>query len=181
MRQRILTAQPHEVDALAQIRAQTEVVPPRAVDAGERDRPLGVDDRTLARRRGERGAALGASSQMSGASSPAQNRLPPLDELAMLLLDDGGVARERPANLEVLPLDDALRARDLAPDDRIVDRVVGLLGKEPRRNQAVDAVSHQQVVLEAHEEPRLARIALTPGPAPELQVDARGSRAGSCR
>ena len=173
MRERVLTAQSHEMDALAQIRAVPEVVPPRAVDAGERHRPLGVDDSALAGRLYERGTAIRRELPDVRSVVAAQNRLPPLDELAVLLLDDGGVARQRPANLEVLPFDDPLRAGNLASDDRTVDRLVGLPGKEPRRNQAVDAVAHEQVVLEAHEEARLARIALAPGSPAELQVHAR--------
>ena len=90
----------------------------------------------------------------------------------MLLLDHGGVARERPADLEVLALDDALRARDLAPDDRALDGRIGLRPEEARRDQRCDAVAHEQVVLEADEESRLARIALAARPAAQLQIDA---------
>ena len=134
-RQRILTTQPNEVDPLAKIRAQRQMVPPRAVDAGERDRPLGVEDGPLACRRDERRAAFGRALPDVQDVFTGQNRAPPFDELAMLLLDHGGVARERPPNLEVLPLDDALRARDFTPDDRALDGDVGLLGKVSRRNQ----------------------------------------------
>ena len=106
------------------------------------------------------------------ASSPTEHGAPPLEQPAMLLLDDGGVARERPADLEVLPFDDALRPRDLAADDRVLDRRVGRGGTQAGRNQAVDPVAHQQIVLEADEEPRLAGIALAPRAAAQLQVDA---------
>ena len=89
----------------------------------------------------------------------------------MLLLDDRGVPRERPANLEVLAFDDALRARDFTPHDRALDWRIRRLRKESRRNQVADPVSHQELIVEAHEEARLARIALPAGASPKLQVD----------
>ena len=96
--------------------------------------------------------------------------MPPLHELPVLFLDDRGVARQRPANLEVLTFDDALRARDFAPDHGVSIGASDCSRKEPRRNQAVDAVADQEVILEAHEEARLARIALPAGASPQLQV-----------
>jgi hypothetical protein len=39
-------------------------------------------------------------------------------------------------------------------------------------NERVDAVAHQQVVLKADEETRLARVPLPPGAAPELEIHA---------
>ena len=47
-----------------------------------------------------------------------------------------------------------------------------VVGQISRRNQAADAVAHEQVVLEADEEPRLARIALAPGAPAQLEVHA---------
>ena len=38
------------------------------------------------------------------------------------------------------------------------------------RDERLDAVAHQQIVFEAHEETRLARIALPSGAAPELKI-----------
>jgi hypothetical protein len=43
----------------------------------------------------------------------------------VLLFDERGVAGERASDLEVLALDDALRARDLPADHRAVDGRVG--------------------------------------------------------
>ena len=45
-------------------------------------------------------------------------------------------------------------------------------GRRSARDQRLHAVAHEEVVLEAHEQPRGAGIALAPGPAAELQVDA---------
>ena len=95
----------------------------------ERHRPLGVD------------AACSPTASTSAAGVrcelpdvrivvTAQDRLPPLDEQAVLLLDDGGIARQRLSNLEVLPFDDALRTGDLAKDDGVLDRLVATFRRE---------------------------------------------------
>ena len=52
------------------------------------------------------------------------------------------------------------------------DRLVAARRHHPRRDEVPDPVPHQQVVLEAHEEPRLPRVSLAAGPAAKLQVDA---------
>ena len=45
-------------------------------------------------------------------------------------------------------------------------------GDDAAGNERLDAVAHQQIVLEADEEARLARIALPSGAAPELKIHA---------
>ena len=89
----------------------------------------------------------------------------------MLFLDDRRSAPASP-NLEVLTFDDALRARDFSPNDGMSIGRSDFSGRKRAGIRRLDPVSHQQVVLEAHEEPRLPGIALTPGAAPELKVDA---------
>ena len=62
-------------------------------------------------------------------------------------------------------------ARAISPRTHgMVERFVALAGHDATRDERLDAVPHQQVVLEAHEEPRLARIALPSGAAPELKI-----------
>ena len=91
-----------------------------------------------------------------------------------LLLQHRGIAFERTANLEVLPFDDSLGARDLAADNRVVERL-----RLSRGQEAIDTVAHEHLILEAHEEPRLAGVALSPRLA---TAGRRGdSRGDSCR
>ena len=54
----------------------------------------------------------------------------------------------------------------------MVDRLVALAGHDAAGDERLDAVAHQQIVLEAHEEARLARIALPSGAAAELKIHA---------
>ncbi len=170
--QRILAAQAHEVNAFPHVGTAPEVVAPGAVDAGERDHALGIDHGLLAHGRDERRAPLRLLLPHVRQIRTRENRLPPLDQPPVLLLDHGGVARQRPANLEVLSVDDALRARDFSRDHAALDRRVGQRRDVSGRNQAADPVAHEQVVLEADEESRLARITLPPGAAAQLQVNA---------
>src|SRR5204863_2383015 len=89
-----------------------------------------------------------------------------------LPFDRRRVSPQRLPDLDVLPFDDALRARDLAAQHRMIERLILLAGDDASRDQGLDAVAHQQVVFEAHEETRLAGIALPPGPAAELKIHA---------
>ena len=136
MGQRILATQTNEVNPLAHVGHAPEVVAPGAVDARERDHALGIDHRLLAHSRDERRAALRLLLPDVRPIRTIENGLPPLDQLAVLLLDHGGVARQRPADLEVLSFDDALRARDFPPDDAALDRRVGQRRDVAGRNQA---------------------------------------------
>src|SRR5258706_838576 len=52
----------------------------------------------------------------------------------------------------------------------MVERFVACAAHGAARDERLDAVAHQQVVLEAHEKTRLARIALPSGAATELQI-----------
>src|SRR5207247_2611023 len=135
-------------------------------------RSLSTDDGSLACRRDKCRAAFRRTLPDVRRIVTKQNRAPPFDEPAMLLLDHSGVPCESPPDFEVLTLDDALCAGDFPSDDRALDGCVSLLWKESRRNQIVDAVSHEQLVLETDEESTLARISLTPCTSPELQVHA---------
>jgi hypothetical protein len=62
---------------------------------------------------------------------------------------------QKPASVEVLPFDDPLDAL----------RIVRIL-------RIVDAVLHEQVILQGNEKTRAAGVALTSGAAPKLVVDA---------
>ena len=69
---------------------------------------------------------------------------------------------------------DPVRARDLAADNRVVERL-----RLSRGQEAIDTVAHEHLILEAHEEPRLAGVALSPRLA---TAGRRGdSRGDSCR
>ena len=89
-----------------------------------------------------------------------------------MILEHGGVARQRAADLQVLPLDDPLRARHFGDDDRLGDRLVVVGHHHPAGEQRLDAVLDQEVVFEADQEARLAGIALAAGAAAQLQIDA---------
>ena len=101
-----------------------------------------------------------------------KDRLPGVHDLAPLSFDARPRSAKRLPDLEVLPFDDALRAGDLGAQHGMVDRLVAFAGHDATRDERVDAVAHQQIVFEAHEEARLARIALPSGAAPELKIDA---------
>ena len=94
----------------------------------------------------------------------AEERLPPRHETRAMPFDHRGVAPERPAQIPVLPLDDPLRAADLVRDEGAVDRVgrIPFAWDEPAREQTPEPEAHEQVVLQADEESRLARIPLAP-------------------
>ena len=92
--------------------------------------------------------------------------------MAPLPFDGRRVAPQRPPDLEVLAFDDALRAGDLAAQHGMVERLVASAGHDAAGDQRLDAVAHQQVVFEADEEARLARIALPSGTAAELKIHA---------
>ena len=57
-----------------------------------------------------------------------KDRLPGFHDVAPLPFDGGRVAPQRLPNLDVLPFDDALRARNLAAQNRMVDRFVAAPG-----------------------------------------------------
>ena len=109
------------MDTLANIRTERQMIAPRPVDASERDRALCVDDGALAHHGYERSALFRGSLPDARCILPCQDRVASLDDQIVLLLDNRGIPGERPANLEVLTLDDPLRARDLTLDDRAVD------------------------------------------------------------
>jgi hypothetical protein len=54
----------------------------------------------------------------------------------------------------------------------MVDRFVALAGHDTVGDERLDAVAHQQVVVQPDEEARCAQIALTSGSASELEIDA---------
>src|SRR6476619_1094161 len=85
--------------------------------------------------------------------STMQNRLPLLHDQASLLFDDGRIFPQRFPDLDVLAFDDALGTSDLAEQDRVVDRLVALIGDEPAGNQPLNPVTNEQFIIEAHEEP----------------------------
>ena len=75
-RQRILTAEADQVNALAQIGGERQVIAPRAIDLSKRHRPLGAPDGVLAgRRRPARACARARRSRppelLDRAGSPA--------------------------------------------------------------------------------------------------------------
>ena len=152
VRERILTAQPNEVNALAQLSAKRQVIAPRTIDAGECHCSLGIDDRVVADCARQRLATGRLRLPHLGHIVAQQNRTAPLDHEIMLLLDDSRVARECAPDLDVLTFDDSLCTRDFASDDRIVHPRFGLLVQVSRRDQALDVVADEEIVLEADEE-----------------------------
>ena len=171
-RQRVLIAQPHEVNALPQIGAVSEVVRPGAVRVKQRHLQLGPTDRRLADGVDQRRAAVGLAAPDLRRPAPMQEILPMVEHPSTLLLHDRGIAFEGTADLEVLTFDDALGPRDLAADNRVIERRRLPRRHEARRHEGVDAVAHEQVVFEAYEEPRLPGVALSAGAASQLQIDA---------
>ena len=97
------------------------MVPPRAVDAAGRDRPPAKNDGALACRGDECRAALGLA--FPDIRRFFTSRIACRRSLTRRCCASThiGVARQRAPNLEVLPLDDALRARDFPPHDRTLD------------------------------------------------------------
>ena len=82
-----------------------------------------------------------------------------------MTLHDRGVAPERPPQIEVLTLDDPLSAGDLTQHDRTVNRCIPVGRCEAAGQEITQAEPDEQRVLEADEESRFARIALTSSPA----------------
>jgi hypothetical protein len=69
-----------------------------------------------------------------GHLAAVKERLPSLHHAAALLFDHRVISPERAPDL-VLPLDDPLRARDLAIDDRVVHGLVATRRHQPRRDE----------------------------------------------
>ena len=89
---------------------------------------------------------------MSGIRLAGQQRLPPVVDDPPLLFDERRVLPQRPPDLEVLALDDALRAGNLARHDRIVDRARLRRRAVVLGDQRHHAIALDQVILEADEE-----------------------------
>ena len=53
-----------------------------------------------------------------------------------------------------------------------VDRLVVVWHRDPAGEQRLDAVPYQEIVFKADQEARFAGIALAPGAAAQLQIDA---------
>ncbi|MBI2362774.1 MAG: hypothetical protein HYV15_05270, partial [Elusimicrobia bacterium] len=95
-----------------------------------------------------------------------------VDVLA-LLVHHVVVVEQLLADVEVVRLDPALGALDLAADQRRLDGLV--LGHPELRHQALDALRAEQphqLVVESQVEARLARVALASAAAAQLVVDA---------
>ena len=149
-----------------------EMLAPAPVEVEQQGLPLGPAHGLLADAAGQLVEAPGIRlGQQPERCSPEQRLVPPAPDPPALLLDLLGVAAERAPDLEALPLDDALGPRDLAPDHRVVQSGIPPRRPAPPRDQSLDPVALQQVVLEADEEARRARIALSSGPAAKLVVD----------
>src|SRR5260221_3754841 len=173
-RQRILAAEADEVDPFAEVGHEGQVVAPGAVDVRERHDDLGPTHGVRAGRADERFVAFALVAPDVRLLLAPEERLPsPVNE-PPVVLHRLRVSPQRPADLPVLALDDALGTRDLAPDDGAVDGGLLVLRPRARRDQPLHPVAREQVVLEAPEETRGAGIALAPGPAAKLQVDAPG-------
>ena len=113
-RERVVAAQAHEVDALAQLGHEGQVsLQARSIWASVTSR-LRAAHRVLSDRRDQRNVGRALPRQTSGSSSPGEAGLPARVHHLPLVLDGGGVTPEGPPDLEVLPLDDPLRPRDLA-------------------------------------------------------------------
>ena len=158
------------MNPLAQIGGERKVIAPRSIDLEQHHRPLGALDGVLAGLVDQRAPALGRTLPDLRRLLTVKDRLPGVHDVAALPFDGRRVAPERLPNLEVLPFDDALRAGDLAAQHGMVERFVALAGHDATRDERLDAVPHQQIIFEAHEETRLARIALPSGAAPELKI-----------
>ena len=129
-----------------------------------------ADDRGFSHGRDQRLSALGCGLPDIRLGVATQHRAPPLHELPVLLLDDRGVARQRPANLEVLTFDDSAARATSRPTTGFSIGASDCRGKS-RAGIKPWMPYHQQLIVEAHEEARLARIALPAGASPQLQVD----------
>ena len=93
---------------------------------------------------------------------------PGLDPLS-LRFHDLGVVPEPATNVQILALDDALRASDLAPQYRVGRRFIA--GRQAGdRHQTADPVPRDDRILHADEEPRRPG-ALSSAAAPELLID----------
>lgn len=97
------------------------------------------------------------------------------------MFDDRGMARQRPADLEVLPVDDPLRTGNLATLHRVVDRLDSFVLRESRREEALYPVADHELVVEAHEEARFARITLSSRAAAKLKIHATAAAKSNSR
>src|SRR5262245_9571684 len=104
-RERILAAQTDQVDALAQLGAESQVIPPYTIDLEQRDEALGALDRFLTCGVDERCPAIRRALPDIGHDLAANERLPSFHEAGVLFLDHRGIAGQRLPDLEVLSLD----------------------------------------------------------------------------
>jgi hypothetical protein len=77
--------------------------------------------------------------------------LPERHDLVALPLDDRRVVPQRLPDLDVLALDDSLRTGHLGAQHGMIDRLVALAGRNAAGDKRLEAVAHQQVVVEANE------------------------------
>ena len=92
--------------------------------------------------------------------------------MVALLLDHIVVLPGCASEVEVLALDDPLRASHLPADHLRVERIGLPLGQEPFGDQPVDAKTLQERIFQADEEPALTRITLSTGSPSKLVIDA---------
>src|SRR5262245_34966133 len=159
------------MDSLAYLCDQSQVFGPGRVNVAQRDRALGLArdliSETLAQLGVAFGKPLGAQPQLRLAHERGRT---PILQRASLPFNQGRVAPERLADFVILSLDDPLQSFDLMPNHRMFDRLVLRSRSNFRRNQMVYAETRHQVVLQADEEARRPRIALTARASPELVV-----------
>ena len=158
------------MNPLAQIGGERKMIAPRSIELEQRHRALGALDGVLADLLDERAPALRCPLPDLRHLLTVKDRLSGIRDVAAVPFDGGRVAPQRLPNLDVLPFNDALRAGDLAAQHRMVQRFVSVAAHDTTRDERLNAVPHQQIIFEAHEETRLARIALPSGATPELKI-----------
>ena len=181
------SAQTNEMDALAQIGGARQVRPARArsMRASTTRRSLGVATGRLAGRRDQSGARAPARTRPDVAAAvPRQAVSLParIEQAAMLLLDDGGVAAASVRRISQFCPSMMRCAR--ATSRRTTGMSTGASDSTRWNrggNQPLDAVPHHQVVFEAEEAARPTGIALASTASAKLMIDAPSPHGGRRR